>query len=83
MGLAQAYMGTDDKELLSAFYILFKDEEEDSDIRTDSFVGMLQLHGLNSVEILNKNQNQVIISIRDIHFNEFEKELAEVERILS
>ena len=81
-GLSQAYMGTDDKELLSIFYDLFADEEEDGDIRTVCFVGMIHLHGLNSVQILNKNRNQIIMSFEDVHFDEFEKELSEIRRIL-
>jgi hypothetical protein len=81
-GLSQAYMGTDDRELLSLFYDLFANEEEDEDIRTECFSGMMKLHGLNSVQILNKNRNQVIMSFEDVHFDEFEKELSEIRRIV-
>jgi hypothetical protein len=82
-GLAQAYMGTDDRELLSVFYSLFVNEEEESEIRLECFVGMMILHGLNSAQIVNKNRNRIIMSFEDLHVVEFEKELSEIGRIVS
>ncbi|MHA4810289.1 hypothetical protein ACX0G9_19405 [Flavitalea flava] len=82
-GLAQAYIDTDDREILSVFYSQFVDEEEEDDARSECFVGMMKLHGLNSVQIVGKNKNQIIMSLEDLHFDEFEKELSEIRRIVA
>ena len=76
-------MATDDRELLSTFNLLFKDEEEDVDIRTEAFVGMMKLHGLNSVQIAKRNNNKIVFSISDIHLEEFSDELLEIDKIIS
>ena len=81
-GLANAYMDTDDAELLSVFFSHFIDKNEEEDIRSECFVGMMKLHGLNSVQIINKNKNQIIVSFEDLHFDGFEKELSEIRQIV-
>jgi len=82
-GLSQAYMATDDGEILSLFYSLFVDEGEDSDIRLESFVGMMILHGLKSAQIMSKNRSRPYMSFEDLHVDEFAKELSEIRRIVS
>ena len=65
--LAEAYMGLEDIEILSLFFNVFKNEDEDEDIRAQSFIGMMKLLGISSAEITRQNQNTVIISFDDIN----------------
>ena len=82
-GLAQAYFATDDKELLGAFFSIFNDQEEDEDIRTEAFTGMMKIHGIDSKELLNRNSNKIVMSIDDIDLENFEQDFEEIKSLLS
>lgn len=82
-GLAAAYMGTDDKELLFTLNSIFNDPEEDEDLAAKCFEGMMQILGMSSVEIVRRNQNKIIFTLKDLHLHEFEEELSKVKEILS
>jgi hypothetical protein len=82
-GLAQAYFATDDQEILNTFYSTYNNHDEDEDLRAESFVGMLKVHGLNSAEILNKNNNKLIMYVDDIEFAHYEREIEDIKDILN
>jgi hypothetical protein len=81
-GLAQAYLATDDKDLLSVFYSIFNDPDEDEGIRSESFVGMMKVHGMNSTKILEKNLNKIIMSVDDLYLENFEQEIDEIKGLI-
>lgn len=81
-GLSQAYADTYDLEVLNIFYSLFRDENEDSDVRASCFTGMMRLIGLSTVEITRKNGN-VIIGYEDIQFDEFGDSIGIIERLIT
>lgn len=81
-GLGQAYQATDDKDLLSVLYSIFNDQEDDEGIRTECFVGMLKIHGMNSLEILEKNLNRIIMSMDDLYLDNFEQEIIEIKDLV-
>jgi len=81
-GLAQAYQATYEEDILSVFYSIFNDKDADEGIRTECFVGMMKVHGLNSTEILDKNFNKIIMSIDDLHLENFEKEIYEIKDLI-
>ncbi|SEP48188.1 hypothetical protein [Niastella yeongjuensis] len=81
-GLAQAYFATDDKGLLGTLFTIFNDQEEDEDIRTEAFTGMMGIHGINSVELLSKNSNKIVMSMDDIKLENFEQEIKEIKVLL-
>lgn len=82
-GLAEAYMGTEDLYLVKLFYFMFNKADEDDDIRTECFVGLMKLLGLSSVEMMRKNQNRVIISFNDINMTDFLQEINKIEQLVS
>ncbi len=50
-GLAQTYFGKNDLELLSLFYDLLNDKNEDEDIKPVILRGILKLHGLSTQDV--------------------------------
>ena len=81
-GLAQAYFATDDKDLFSVFYSIFNDQDEDEGIRSECFIGMMKVHGMNSTEILEKNLNKIIMSVDDLFLENFEQEIDEIKGLI-
>lgn len=81
-GLSQAYADTYDLEVLNIFYSLFRNEDEDSDIRASCFTGMMRVIGLSTVEITRKNGN-LIISYDDILFDEFGDSMGIIEKLIN
>lgn len=82
-GLAIAYKGSKDIKLLDVFYSLYSSVHEDSDLRVAAFTGMMNLLGIESLEILKRNNNIVIFSIDDISTNLFVEEIKSIEKIIS
>jgi hypothetical protein len=81
-GLSQTYFATDDKELLNLFFSIFNDQEEDEDIRTEAFTGMMKIHGIDSRDLLSKNSDKIIMSIDDIELGNFEQEIEDIKKII-
>jgi glycerophosphoryl diester phosphodiesterase len=81
--VSEAYQGSKDNLLLETLFNTFYKNEEDSDIKTESFIGMMKLMNYTSVEIMRKNQNTVIISFDDININQFKSEIDKIIGIIS
>lgn len=81
-GLSQAYFATDDKELLGILFSIFNNQEEDEDIRTEAFTGMMGVHGMDSRELLSRNSNKIVMSMDDIDIGSFEQEIEEIKTLL-
>jgi hypothetical protein len=81
-GLSQAYFGTDDIDILKLFFSTFNDQDEDEEIRTEAFTGMMKIHGIDSRDLLSINSDKIIISIDDIELSDFEQEIEEIKKII-
>jgi len=82
-GLIQAYAGSKDPQLLSFFFDIFTELNEDEDLRAEGFVGMMKILGLSTVEIMQKNQNRLVIAFDDIDIENFGYEMDIVKKLKS
>jgi len=82
-GLSQAYTGSKDPQLLSFFFNVFTELNEDEDLRAESFVGMMKVLGLSTIEITRKNQNRLVIAFDDIDIESFGYEMNIVKKLKS
>ena len=81
-GVTQAYLNTQNKRLTTELYNIYKSFDEDEDIKTESFVGILKVLGLTSKDIIEKN-NKMIIGFQDINLENFSEEVMLIEEISS
>ena len=81
--VSEAYKGSKDEKLLALFFKIFNSDEEDEDLRTQSFIGMMKLLGMSSLEITKVNNNKVIVGIEDINLSEFSDEILKVKSLIS
>lgn len=82
-GLAECYYETKDQKLLTLFYHFFISNSEDSDVRAQSFIGIMKILGMTSIEIMKKNSNKIVVSFDDIQVENFSSELQKVRKIYS
>lgn len=80
-GLAQAYKGTKDKELLSVFHTLFYDKSETKYVKSSVFNSLLQVFGIESREIFMRQKGyKQFVDEEDLA--EFSKELKSIKEII-
>ena len=82
-GLSQAYAGSKDPQLLSFFFDVFTELNEDEDLRAEGFAGMMKILGLSTIEIMQKNQNRLVIAFDDIDIENFGYEMDIVKKLKS
>lgn len=80
-GLSQAYIGSKEPQLLSFFSNVFTNPNEDDNLRTEGFTGMMKVLGLTSIEIMQKNQNNLVISFDDIDVENFSSEFEIIDKL--
>jgi hypothetical protein len=80
-GLSQAFMDSKDPKLLSSFYEIFNNHNEDSDLRTEGFLGMMKVIGLSTIAITQKNENILIMNFDDIQIDNFIQEMQIVNQL--
>ena len=79
--VSQAYFASKNEHLLKVLYSVFTDENEDENIRTESFLSMLKVIGINSADIVKRNQG-IIVLFDDINLGEFSDEINKIELLI-
>ncbi len=82
-GLAEAYGESKDVQILSCFYEIYRNSEEDEDIRGACFTGLMRIIGMTSMEILRMNNDNLIFSSDDINKGLFSDPIAEIEKLIN
>ncbi|MBL3657116.1 hypothetical protein [Fulvivirga sediminis] len=80
-GIGQAYRNTREPLILSILSTLYNDSTEDLNIRAECFSSMMRVYGLDSKEMVKKN-NCIIVSFEDIEQDNFNDELNNIAVII-
>lgn len=80
-GLSQAYEGSQDLELMSKFYQMLNDKNEDSELKPALLRGLLRIAGLNSRDIFLRVG--IVKKVDELVLNKFSEELSRIKGLIN